>query len=299
MPNARWWDFERNTTDFGDIKPDTRDVARIVIMDFMLVHGNDWFVASLAQPVGTLCAIDALVVQDVFGGLTLIERADAALGAPGHRWTMFSTGVRGDPARVADFFVLSPSVASVALDGPAGRCAPTQNPCTAYNYGWNAAADAVDRGDAAGADPAMWWLDVETANYWADPPDRALNARVIQAALDLLRSRGLSAGIYSINEMWSRIAGTQYRPGVPVWYAETDPASGYPSAPHYCDPAYGFTGGTVWLVQWTDTVDHDYACRISAPSPQPAPSPGICLPRPLPLCVLTPAPPPSPRPHLP
>jgi len=189
--------------------------------------------------------------------------------------------------------------ATHALDGPAGRCAPTQNPCTAYNYGWNAAADAVDRGDAAGADPAMWWLDVETVNYWADPPDRALNARVIQAALDLLRSRGLSAGIYSINEMWSRIAGTQYRPGVPVWYAETNPASGYPSAPHYCDPAYGFTGGTVWLVQWTDTVDHDYACRISAPPPQPAPSPGICLPRPLPLCVLTPAPPPSPRPHLP
>ena len=189
--------------------------------------------------------------------------------------------------------------ATHALDGPAGRCAPTQNPCTAYNYGWNAAADAVDRGDTAGADPAMWWLDVETVNYWADPPDRALNARVIQAALDLLRSRGLSAGIYSINEMWSRIAGTQYRPGVPVWYAETNPASGYPSAPHYCDPAYGFTGGTVWLVQWTDTVDHDYACRISAPPPQPAPSPGICLPRPLPLCVLTPAPPPSPRPHLP
>ena len=49
--------------------------------------------------------------------------------------------------------------ATHALDGPAGRCAPTQNPCTAYNYGWNAAADAVDRGDAAGADPAMWWLD--------------------------------------------------------------------------------------------------------------------------------------------
>lgn len=186
-----------------------------------------------------------------------------------------------------------------ALDGPAGHCAPTQNPCTAYNYGWNAAADAVDRADDANADPAMWWLDVETVNYWADPPDRALNARVIQAALDLLRSRGFNAGIYSINEMWSRIAGTQYRPGVPVWYAETNPAAGYPSAPHYCDPAYGFTGGPVWLVQWTDTVDHDYACRSSEP-PEPAPSPGgSCLPRPLPICLLTPALPVAPRPHLP
>ena len=191
------------------------------------------------------------------------------------------------------------SFGSHGLDGPAGRCARTQNPCTAYNYGWNAAADAVDRADDAGADPQMWWLDVETANYWADSADRTLNARVIQAALDMLRSRGLIAGIYSINEMWSRIAGTQYRPGVPVWYAETDPANGHPSAPHYCDPAYGFTGGAVWLVQWTDTVDHDYACGVSSPPPQPAPTPGLCLPRPLPLCVLGPAPRPSPRPHLP
>jgi hypothetical protein len=192
-----------------------------------------------------------------------------------------------------------PSFAAHALDGPAGHCLPTQNPCTAYNYGWNAAADAVDRADDAGTDPAMWWLDVETVNYWADPSSRALNARVIQAALDLLRSRGLSAGIYSINEMWSRIAGTQYRPGAPVWYAETNPATGYPSASHYCDAAYAFTGGTVWLVQWTDTVDHDYACGPSAP-PEPAPAPGTCLPRPLPICVLAPSVPAPPRPpHLP
>jgi hypothetical protein len=191
-----------------------------------------------------------------------------------------------------------PSFAAHALQGPAGSCPPTQNPCTAYNYGWNAAADAVDRAAEARADPAMWWLDVETANYWADTPDRGLNARIIQAALDLLRSRGLSAGIYSINEMWARIAGTGYRPGVPVWYAETDPAAGYASAPHYCDPRYAFTGGTVWLVQWTDSVDHDYACRVTPPA-QPAPSPGHgCLPPPVPLCVLTtPTLPPSPRLH--
>jgi hypothetical protein len=192
-----------------------------------------------------------------------------------------------------------PTFGAHALDGPAGHCVPTQNPCTAYNYGWNAAADAAGRADEANADPAMWWLDVETANYWADPAERALNARVVQAALDLLRSRGVSVGVYSTNEMWSRIAGTQYRPGVPVWYAETNPATGYPSAPHYCDPGYAFTGGTVWLVQWTDGVDHDYACRTSTP-PEPAPTPGTCLPRPLPICVLAPSVPVAPRPpHLP
>lgn len=179
-----------------------------------------------------------------------------------------------------------------ALQGPAGTCAPTLNPCTAYNYGWNAAADAIDRAGDADPTPSMWWLDVETVNYWAD--DRSLNDRVIQAALELLRSRGLSAGVYSIREMWSQIAGSGYRPGVPVWIAETDPAAGHPSAPHYCDPAYGFTGGPVWLVQWTDTVDHDYACGATPPEEPPPPSP-ICLPKPLPVCLLNAPLPPMPR----
>ena len=179
-----------------------------------------------------------------------------------------------------------PSFAAHALEGPAGDCLPAQNPCTAYNYGWNAAEDAVERARDAGAVPAMWWLDVETANYWSDAP--ALNARVIQAALDLLRSDGDSAGVYSINEMWDRIAGRDFRPRVPVWYAETDPANGARSAPHYCSPAYAFTGGAIWLVQWSDRVDHDYACEAG---PAPQRPPGICLPEPLPACLLGPGPP--------
>jgi hypothetical protein len=187
------------------------------------------------------------------------------------------------------------SFAAHALQGPAGGCEPSQNPCTAYNYGWNAAVDAVSRARDAGAEPAMWWLDVETANYWADPPRLALNARVIQAALDMLRSRGLSAGIYSINETWARIPGRDYRPGVPVWYAETDPAAGQASASHYCDPAYAFTGGAVWLVQWSDSVDHDYACRVTAPPPAPAPG-GCLLPQP-PVCLPPSLTSPLPRPH--
>ena len=43
MPNRRWWDFERGMTDFGAITPDRRDMAKLVLMDFMLIHGNDYF----------------------------------------------------------------------------------------------------------------------------------------------------------------------------------------------------------------------------------------------------------------
>ncbi len=121
MPSQRWWGFESGKAPFGEIQPDKRDVAKLVLMDFMLVHGNDWFAIPLDQPVGSLCRIDSLVVHDVFGVETLIERADAAPAATGELWTLFSTAVAGKADEVADFFLLPPSAASAAQVGAASE----------------------------------------------------------------------------------------------------------------------------------------------------------------------------------
>ena len=123
MPNPRWWDFETSATDFGNIRPDKRDVAKLIIMDFMLVAGNDWFVIPFDQPVGTLCWTDSLLVHDVFGGMTLIKRAeqmDATRGpaAQGERWTMFSISRKDKPADVGDFFLLPLSASTATQTGP-------------------------------------------------------------------------------------------------------------------------------------------------------------------------------------
>jgi hypothetical protein len=130
MPNARFWDFESAVTAYGDVRPDKRDLAKLIVMDFMLVHSGDWFVIPLQLPVGSLCTINQLLVHDVFGGITLVERADIPRpsGAPGSRaWTMFSTsdarpvsppaGTTGPP--VAGFLFLPPSSAASAQAGPA------------------------------------------------------------------------------------------------------------------------------------------------------------------------------------
>jgi hypothetical protein len=116
MPNARFWDFENGTIDFGDLKPDKRDLARLALMDFMLVHANDWFMLPVDLPVGSTYQLDSLIVHDVFGVDTLIQRADQEPLAPG-RWTMFSTTVTGTttPAR---FFLLPPSAAAALQTGP-------------------------------------------------------------------------------------------------------------------------------------------------------------------------------------
>ena len=43
MPNTRWWEFEDGRTNFGDIKPDTTDLAKLLLIEFGLVYANDWF----------------------------------------------------------------------------------------------------------------------------------------------------------------------------------------------------------------------------------------------------------------
>jgi hypothetical protein len=113
MPNARWWDFETNKTDFGAILPDLRDLAKLLFADFLLLHGDDWFIAPLDVAAGSLCWIDDLTVTDVFGVATSIARADAA---PGPRWTMFSTSDRSTGG-LAPFIVVPSTAAASTLEG--------------------------------------------------------------------------------------------------------------------------------------------------------------------------------------
>lgn len=116
MPNARWWSFESSRTDFGAIQPDRRDLGRLLAVDFMTVAGNDWFVAPLVLPMGSLCEIDLLLVHDVFGGRTHVPRANdtAALNDETRRWAMYA---HEDGAGLARFFAVPPVSATARIDG--------------------------------------------------------------------------------------------------------------------------------------------------------------------------------------
>lgn len=112
MPNQRFWMFEENNLSFVDIKPDKRDLLKLIVADFMLIHGNNWYCLPLFQEVGTLVFTDRIVVFDVFGHQTLVERADLNATAPGtNRWTMFSNTDVATPTSetLSRYFFLPPS----------------------------------------------------------------------------------------------------------------------------------------------------------------------------------------------
>jgi hypothetical protein len=65
------------------VRPEKRELTKLIVLDFMLVHANDWYVISFDQPLGSLCRVEALLVRDVFGGTTLVSGPTACLrGGP-------------------------------------------------------------------------------------------------------------------------------------------------------------------------------------------------------------------------
>src|SRR3954470_12200228 len=78
--------------------------------------------------------------------------------------------------------------------------------CAAYNYGSNAAKDALSYAASQGIGSSKWWLDVETSNTWN--ADTRQNQKSLQGAYDALVASGATTvGAYSTTAQWQTITG--------------------------------------------------------------------------------------------
>jgi hypothetical protein len=103
MPDPRWWTFESGVTDFGSLDTETVDLAKLLVMEFALTYGNDWFIVPVPTAVGSLSAITSLVVTDTFGQRTLIRSSEQTVVPGESPWSMFK--LSGDGTRSAFIFV--------------------------------------------------------------------------------------------------------------------------------------------------------------------------------------------------
>lgn len=118
-PNTRWWAFEDNKTNFGDIDASTTDLAKLLFMEFALVYANDWFVIPYTLPSGAVATVRGLVVTNVFGERFWIEAAGSGADANWQRWSMFTINVARQPTAKADTsLLLLPTVPKI-LRSPA------------------------------------------------------------------------------------------------------------------------------------------------------------------------------------
>lgn len=88
MPAARFWEFEDAQVDFGAINAGPEDLARMLLVEFAISYGNDWFVMPIDLPVGSLCTTNSLVVTNTFGEKFLV-RSSGDAGPQFATWKMF------------------------------------------------------------------------------------------------------------------------------------------------------------------------------------------------------------------
>ncbi|MFN8473512.1 MAG: hypothetical protein U0822_15080 [Anaerolineae bacterium] len=87
-PAMRFWEFEDAQVAFGSVDAGPTDLARMLLVEFALTYGNDWFVIPVDLAVGSAYRTQSLVVTDTFGVRTLIK-SSSELGAPYSLWRMF------------------------------------------------------------------------------------------------------------------------------------------------------------------------------------------------------------------
>ena len=80
MPATRFWAFEDANVNFARIDAAKLDLVRMVVAEYALVHGNDWFLVPAQLPTGGLYRVSKLQVIDTFGVVTTVEPVVADAG---------------------------------------------------------------------------------------------------------------------------------------------------------------------------------------------------------------------------
>ena len=120
MPAARFWEFEDAQVDFGSVDAGPTDLARMLLVEFAIDYGNDWFVIPVELEIGSLCRTKSLVITDTFGVQTLIK-SNSDSGDQNSIWRMFQishTRGSGLPKPEPNLFFLPPSLISGISDQP-------------------------------------------------------------------------------------------------------------------------------------------------------------------------------------
>jgi hypothetical protein len=108
----RFWEFEDAQVDFGAVEAGPTDLARMLLVEFALTYGNDWFVLPIELEVGSVYRPRSLVITDTFGVRTLIPSASAS-GIAQSAWRMFQpayTRRSGLASAASNLFFLPPAL---------------------------------------------------------------------------------------------------------------------------------------------------------------------------------------------
>jgi hypothetical protein len=131
MPNRRWWQFEDGAVSFCDLDVAKTDLAKLALLEFALVFGDDWFVVPLRVDarknrnpnpnvnINTLVRVTSLVVKDCFGVTTPIKPArEIDAQQPTRSWQVYTLARVDDNVTDSVDFLYVPPPAGLREESP-------------------------------------------------------------------------------------------------------------------------------------------------------------------------------------
>jgi hypothetical protein len=93
MAAGRWWEFEDGRVNLSRIEGDPDELMRLLLVEFALAYGNDWFTIPVDTAPGAVFRPQSLVVTDAFGERTLVPHYTASARAH-PEWRLFALSAR-------------------------------------------------------------------------------------------------------------------------------------------------------------------------------------------------------------
>ena len=94
MPAPRWWTIEDGAVNLGYLDPAPEDLGRLILSEFALGFGNDWFIVPLDLGVGTVTRLSRMEVMNAFGERLLLDPVSRSSAKP---WRMFELTRPAEP----------------------------------------------------------------------------------------------------------------------------------------------------------------------------------------------------------
>jgi hypothetical protein len=150
MPARRYWEMEDASIDVGAIDAGPTDLARLMLREFALIYGNDWFLVPLPVTVGSVARITSLIVTDTFGVAQTIPHYAAT--NDGGRWRMFA--ISGDA--LDHRLMMAPALAKDLTSAPQEQVLLVRDDAASIAWGVEAIVSgasgaAIDRASATAA----------------------------------------------------------------------------------------------------------------------------------------------------
>lgn len=108
MPADRYWEFEDARVNLAALQAGRTDLVQMLLVEFALAYGNDWFLIPVPLTVGSLFRMSGCRVRDTFGVESPLARSRNHDGTP---WTMFELSTASnESAYLRDLFFLAPTI---------------------------------------------------------------------------------------------------------------------------------------------------------------------------------------------